>query len=158
MKKSNIQTIVIIILCLLCCLADNLFSQPYFGLGLGNKGMNYQLGIRDESLDLKFDYKMPMTRNDVAKVLSFQIGKQLLLTHNESDNLSLTPSIGYGWRKWKDFTEWDKGGEVIPMSDFKPVYQVEIMKQWYYGGLSVNYSYCGSNYFSIGFKFFTQPN
>ena len=93
----------------------------------------------------------------MIKVLSFQIGKQLLLTHNESDNLSLTPSIGYGWRKWKDFTEWDKGGEIIQMSDFKPVYQAELMKQWYCGGLLVNYAYCGVNYFTIGFKFFTKP-
>jgi len=157
MKKSTFQTIVIIIAALLLCFADNLFSQPYLGLGLGNKGMNYQLGMIDESMDFKIDYKMPMSRNDVAKILSFQIGKRFLLTHNESDNLSLTTSIGYGWRKWKDFTEWDKGGEVILASDFKPVYQIELMKQWYCGGLLINYAYCGLNYFTIGFKFFTQP-
>jgi len=157
MKKSTFQTIVIIIAALLLCFADNLFSQPYLGLSVGNKGMNYQLGIKADNLDFKFDYKLPMSRNDVAKVLSFQIGKQFLLTHNESDNLSLTTSLGYGWRKWKDFTEWDKGGEVILASDFKPVYQIELMKQWDCGCLLVNYAYCGLNYFTIGFKFFTQP-
>jgi len=160
MKKSTIQTIAIIILCLLCCLADNLFSQPYLGLSMTNKGPSIQLGAMADKVEISASYRHPMTRNDVFSVLSFQIGRQILITRKDEGNYILTPSIGYGYLRRKDFTEYDLNrladAPIENVEVFAPVYSLEFGKDAYLGRAFISATYSKELYFSIGMKMFTH--
>lgn len=160
MKKSTFQTIVIIIAALLLCFADNLFSQPFLGLSMTNKGPSIQLGAMSDKTEISASYRPPMVRNDVYNVLSFQVGRQILITKKEQDNYSLTPSIGYGYLRKKDFTKYDMdrlGHTPIENVElFAPVYSLEFGKDAYLGRAFLSASYCKELYFSIGIKMFTH--
>lgn len=160
MKKSTIQTIVIIIAALLLCFADNLFGQPFLGLGMTNKGPSMQLGAMSDKIEISASYRRPMVRNDTYSILSFQIGRQILITRKDEDNYSFTPSIGYGYLRKKDFTEYNMNrlsdAHIENIAVFAPVYSLEFGKDAYLGRAFISANYCKELYFSIGIKMFTH--
>ena len=149
--NKKVQTVIIILVILLMCFADNLFSQVYTGIGIGNKGANYEVGVLAGSIDLKANYTMPITSNENKKILSINIGKQFLV----NEKITVLPSFGYGFLKWQDFTEYDKGGEIINMQDYKPIVSLQTGLEGRAGNVYVFTSYC-SKYlvYGIGFKVF----
>jgi hypothetical protein len=143
----------------MCCLADN-FAQPFLGLGMTNKGVLIQLGAMSNKIEISASYRHPTIRNDVFSVLSFQIGRQISITRKDEDNYSFTPSIGYGYLRRQDFTEYN----IIRLSEapienvkvFAPIYSLEFGKDAYLGRAFISASYCKELYFSIGIKMFTH--
>jgi len=132
-------------------------SQPFFGLSAGNGGITYQAGALAESIEITAAYKMPLSKNDRPSVLSISVGKQILLTNNESDNYSITPTIGFANYRVKDFTKYDQGSdEIIQVSEFKPVFGLEVGKDSHMGRVFISANYCKVAWFSIGIKVFTH--
>ena len=85
------------------------FSQPYIKLAATNKGLECSIGAisGDGGLETILSYKFSVTRVDKPSSVSITIGKQILLTYEAEDNYSITPVIGYGYLKWKDFSLYD---------------------------------------------------
>jgi hypothetical protein len=137
----------------------NVFSQPFLGLSLNNKGMGVQLGCVSNSLEFKAAYKVPFMRRDVPAIASFTIGKMLLLSNKEEDNYAIIPEIGYGYYRVKDFTAYDADPTgktpIMQVDGFKPVYGLSITKDAYLGQSFISATHAaGGLYYSIGMKFF----
>jgi len=134
-------------------------AQPFLGLGLNNRGGSIQLGILAQGIEITAAYKTPFSRTDVPSVASLSIGKQILLSNKEDDNYSITPAIGFASYRMKDFTKYDQGSdEIIQVSEFKPIYGIEVGKDSYMGRVFISASYCKSAWFGIGVKVFTNRN
>lgn len=138
------------------------FGQPFLGLGVTNQGANIQLGVFAGSIEVTGAYKLPFSRNDVAKIASLQIGKQILLSHNDQDNYSITPSIGYANYRVQDFAAYnnDPTGKtgISLINEFRPIAGVEVGKDSYMGRVFLSANYCKGMYYGIGIKMFPYRN
>lgn len=131
-------------------------SQGYVSLGATNKGAQFSAGVLANNVDINIRYQLPLVSTEIPKILSFNVGHRILLSNYETDNFSITPSIGYAYLKNKDFSLYGTSIEdkIIVVEQFKPVFNLEIGKDWYMGRLSFNYTYCNDNYYGISFKCF----
>ena len=111
---------------------------------------------------------------DKPNVLSITIGKQILITNYEEDNYSITPTIGYGYLKWKDFSKYDaavyptrdtsaipRGGplpivddEIMEITALRPVFGIEVAKDSYMGRIGLTANWCKEFYFGINMRVF----
>ena len=139
-----------------------LFAQPFLGLGITNKGANFQAGALVKGFELTGAYRLPLTSNETAKIASLSIGKQILLSHNEQDNYSITPSLGYANCRYQDFEAYnaDPTGRtgITQVNEFKPIYGIEIGKDSHLGRVYLSANYCGAAYFGAGIKMFLYRN
>lgn len=138
------------------------YCQPFAGLGLTNKGVNFQAGALISGIEITAAAKRPYSRNDIPLIYSLSVGKQILLTDNQEDNYSITPSIGYANYRIKDFTAYDKDptGATGPVqiSTFTPIYGLELGKDSYMGRVFISANYCKGLYFGMGIKIFPYRN
>jgi len=156
MSQVACQKIILIIV--MCFIYITSFAQPYIGMLATNKGVGFQIGVLSESggLELSAASNMPLLSNTTPTILSINIGKQFLLTKNDDDNYSITPSVGFSSYNYKNFTEYDKipRGDIIQVSEIKPIYRIEIGKDSYLGRVFVSANYCKGFYYGVGMKFF----
>ena len=162
MTNSKKTTILIILLALLICLADNLFSQPYIGLGLTNKGMLTQVGVLTDKIEVTGTWKLPFSQNDVATIIGLQFGTGFALGHKEKDNFFITPSVGFANYRIKDFTAYnaDPTGRtgIVQISEFKSFLSLELDKDMARGRFFISASFCKTAYFGFGIKIFPYRN
>lgn len=114
------------------------FSQPFMGLGGGNKGANGYVGVVAEKLQLQLSYQVPLISEETPSVASLNIGYVI------GNTWSITPLVGLAWTKRKDFTLYDKGGEITTLTGFKPLYGFEAGYSQYMGKVFIfanNFSY-----------------
>lgn len=158
MKKEIKQVITIILIAIAICFSDNLFAQSFIGVQGTNKGFNLQIGyvVPESNIVLQTGYKVPLINTDVASVFNFSAGKQFSLTNNEEDNYTLSALVGIGNYHIKDFTEYDKGGQIITINKLLPVYTLEVGKDIYKGRIFISANYCNSFYFGAGIKAFIR--
>jgi len=159
MKKHSHRflTAIVLAIMLLLFFAGKIRAQPFIGIGLLNKGAQFQLGMLsgEGGISVSLAVKKPFTHNDKPTVISLNVGKEILLSHNDEDNYSVTPSFGLGNYRVKDYSLYDTGkDEIIQVSEIKPVYGIEIGKDSYLGRLYINANYCKGLYYGIGFKMF----
>ena len=130
------------------------FAQPYFAIGLQNKGFNMSTGILAEKIDVQIRFKVPLTSAEESKQLSATIGRMILISNNDDDNYLITPSIGAAWLKSTDFTEYDINPNKGPVSiqKFKPVYALELGKDAYKGRLSLTAQYSDKMYWGVNMR------
>lgn len=151
------QTIAIIIAALLMCFADNVFAQPFLGMNLSNRGIGVNTGFLINNVEITANYKPLTNKQDVPKVLSLSAGYRCLLTFNELNNWSITPSVGIGNYRIKDFKSYDadvtgKTG-IKQVSEFKPIYGVNFSKDSYIGQAFVSVDYCNKIvFYGIGIR------
>lgn len=143
-----------IILILLLCFADNLFSQGFIGIQGTNRGAGFQFGILTNQVEFTLAHKIPFTRADVAEITSFSVGKQFLLSQKDADNYSVTTHIGIANYRNKNFSKFNTTGEISQVIKFLPIYTVEIGKNSYAGRIFLSANYCKEFYFGIGLKTF----
>jgi len=174
------------ILFLMLCIANSalVFSQPYLKFTGTNRGLEISIGAMtsDGGLDFNVAYKSSLSRNDKPKVLSASIGKQLLLTNKEEDNYSITPSLGYGYLAWKDYSKYSSPLPSLPpilpgtpptpsagplpihydnvqaMQTFKPLVGLELAKDSYMGRYGLTAAWCGDFYFGVTLRMFPYRN
>ncbi|MBC7509880.1 MAG: hypothetical protein H7320_14205, partial [Ferruginibacter sp.] len=137
-------------------------SQGYVALGGTNKGIQASVGVLANNLDFNIKYQLPLVSTEIPKILSFNIGPRINLTWYETDNFNITPSLGYAYLRSKDFSLYNTSpnlDKIILIEEFKPVFNLELGKDWYMGRLAVNYTYCNGNYYGISIKcFFNHEN
>ena len=160
MKKETIQTIAMILLCLLLMFADSimnkLFAQVFIGPGISNKGMVMQMGVLSNKTEISASYVVPFTKATNARIISLQVGQKFNLTKWDSDNYSLMPYFGYGFLRWKDFAAYenDPSGKtgIYNMREFKPIVGIQIGKFSHAGEVIAFTQYCNTFYYGIGLK------
>ena len=129
---------------------------------------------KDGGFESTLSYKFSMSHVDKPSILSITVGKQILITDYDDDNFSITPTIGYGYLRWKDFSKYDaatyptgpppnlatgaplpiSNKEIIEMTEFKPVFGFEIAKDSYMGRVGLNANWCKEYYFGINLRVF----
>lgn len=139
-------------------ISKNCFGQGYIGIGATNNGVQVSAGVLADNVDVQLKYQLPLFSLEVPKVMSFTIGRMILLSNNDADNFSITPSVGYAYLKSKDFTLYDRENKIITVEALKPVLGVEIGKDWWMGRVSVNYTYCNANYLGVSMRCFISRN
>ncbi|MFZ4769019.1 MAG: hypothetical protein ACOYLO_02480 [Ferruginibacter sp.] len=141
-----------LIITLILIISIPTFAQPYFGIGLQNKGYNMNAGILVDKIDAQISFKTPLSSAEEAKIIITSIGRMFNISNMVTDNYSFTPSIGAAWVKRTDFTEYDLKSSMGPVSinKFMPAYGLEIGKDAYNGRISlvakyIDKMYCGVN-------------
>lgn len=94
-------------------------AQPFIGLGIGNKGASGIAGLQAENVQLQLSYQVPFLSAETPTVTALSAGYAI------GSDWSITPLVGMAWTTRKDFTEYDKGGEIITTSVLKPMYGFE---------------------------------
>jgi hypothetical protein len=132
------------------------FAQPYFGIGLQNKGFNMCTGILADKIDAQINFKTPLTSAEESKQLSATIGRMILVSQNDDNNYSFTPSVGMAWLKSTDFTEYDLNPNKGPVDviKFKAVYALEIGKDAHIGRISLTARYVDRLYWGVNMRVF----
>ena len=154
--KDAVITVVIITGAILLCFTDS-FGQGFIGLNLTQKGIGVNTGFLAGNVEITANYKSLTSRNDVPKVLSLSAGYRYLLTFNEINNWSITPSIGIGNYRLQDFKAYDaditgKTG-IKQISEFKPIYGVNFSKDSHIGQGFVSVDYCNKIiFYGIGIR------
>ena len=135
-------------------------SQGYVAMGGTNKGIQVSAGVLANNLDFSIKYQLPLISLEVPKILSFTVGPRINLSRYETDNFSITPSVGYAYLSRKDFSLYgtsESEDKIILIEEFKPVFNMELGKDWYMGRLSFTYTYCNRSYYGIIIKCFLKP-
>ena len=147
--KHKMLTAAILLLALLLCFADNLFSQekpvPFFSLGMSDKGAIIQAGVFYERVEMNMQYKPVVSTLTNNSVFSASIGYKILDW--------FTPSIGVGYYSRTDFTAYDNDptGKTgfTKISGIAPIYSLEVRRTWWFVGVS----HCNQTFFSAVIKF-----
>ena len=147
--KNKLKTVAVIILALIICFADNLFSQetpvPFFSLGMSDKGAIIQVGTFYQNVEANIQYKPTLSSLTNNSVVSASIGYKILDW--------FTPSIGAGYYSRTDFTAYDNDPEgkaaFTKISGIAPIYSLEVRHTWWFVGVS----HCNQTFFSAGIKF-----
>lgn len=148
-NKRKLITVAMILLCLLICFADNLWSQetpvPFFSLGMSNKGGIVQAGTFYKKVELQAQFKPAITSRTTPSIVSASVGYKLLDW--------VTPSIGVGHWSKTDFTAYDNDptgkAPFTKVTGTSVLYSLEIRHTWWFVGVS----HCNETFFSAGIKF-----
>ena len=155
--KNKLLTFILVLLALLLMFADSLFSQTFLGIGATNKGIPLSIGTLIKKAEIKGSYIQPYPHKPA--VSSLTLGYQINLTKKEKDNYSITPSIGYSNVRWKDFSDYKHGGEVIrQVNEYHPAIGLEIGKDLFLGRYYISGNYFNALYLGIGIKAYFRYN
>lgn len=129
------------------------FCQPYVQLQAGGKNIGLSFGVVSSNVLIDLGYTIPYNATDKPKIASLSIGRVIFLTNNDEDNFSVTPAIGFAYLSYKDF---NKNIDGINVNEFKPIYKIELAKDWYHGRLFVAANYAKDLFFTVGIKAFIK--
>ncbi len=147
---KKLKTVLLIAIAIFFATCD-LLCQAYIGTGISNKGGNLSLGALVDNVDFSINYHHPFTMAENKTVTSFNVGYQLQV----NGVLFITPTIGYGYCKWKDLSQYHAGGDIIEMSEFKPVIGLQTGIQKGAGSIFCYGNYVGGeSWFGIGIRCF----
>lgn len=129
------------------------FGQVFIGMSATTKGAGVQLGyLSTDGIEISTGYKVPLISATNPSVFNLSLGKQILLTHDDEDNYSITPSAGIASVSYKVI---DKD-VVTKVSKITAIYGIEIGKDAYLGRVFIAANYAQQFYFSIGIKAFIK--
>lgn len=139
----------------------SLQAQPFLSVAATTKGEGLSIGYLEphSGIELSTGYNVHLYREDVPAIFNLSLGKRTLLSHQDKDNFTITPSIGYAVYSVKDFTNFEKDevhGEIIQIRLIRPIYGLELGKDWYLGRLYINANYCNKSFFGIGMRVFIK--
>ena len=136
-------------------------AQPFLSISATTKGAGFSIGylLEQPGIELNAGYNVDPVKEAVPAIFNLSVGKRILLSHKEKDNFSLTPSIGYAAYSVKDFTEFYKdevSGEILQVNTVKPIYGLELGKDWHLGRVYINANYCNAPFFGVGLRAFIK--
>lgn len=131
-------------------------SQAYIGMGYTTDksislGAGYLLETEAISVIGGVNIKTPFKSTELPRVLSLTTGVQLYLTHNEYDNLTLTPRVGVGKMSYTQFTPTDSPSHPVITTNINktvPVISLEIGQDFSLGRLSIVFERAGDKMFA----------
>lgn len=129
-----------------------MYAQAFVGLEAGNKGMGFNIGYSGEALEIKAGNNMSLYRSETPALFYAQLAYKIKITNNEADNWSLAPGIGYSFQTYEDFTVYNRGGEILRITSFKPKYSLELGKDKHLGRIYVAANYAGYWFYNIGIR------
>lgn len=145
-----------LLLCLLLFASINLVAQPYLSLQATDIGAGLHVGYLKSGIEISAGYNVPFLKTVNPQIFDLSLGKQFLITNYVQDNLTLTLSPGIAYTTKKDFTEYNKCGEIITQSGFNPIFKTELGKDFNIGRLFINANYCTGFYFGLGMRVFFE--
>ena len=130
----------------------NTYSQTFVAIETTTKGFGMAVGIQsEEGLQILGGYNVSIINSRNPKLFYGKAGYNILLSHNDEDNFSITPTIGAAQSSVKVF---DNKDTPTTIKGIKPIYGLELDKDWYMGRLFVSANYCSTAYYGIGIKAF----
>ena len=141
------------LLLMMCILITvNTYSQPFVSFEGTTKGFGMTIGTQTkEGIQLAAGYNVSITKADVPDLFFGNVGYNILLTQNDEDNFTLTPTVGAAHSTVKVF---DKNDNYTTVKGIKPIFGLELGKDWNMGRLFVSANYCQKFYYGIGIKAF----
>lgn len=136
-------------------------AQTFVSFTTTTKNAGLSIGYLEEAsgIELSTGYNVPVLRNDRPWLFSLTLGKRVLLSQNETDNFSITPSIGYALYSVKDFSAYEndkEGGDIKQVKEIRPFYKLELGKDWYLGRLFISANYCKRPFYGVGIRAFIK--
>ncbi|MES2457212.1 MAG: hypothetical protein V4594_16780 [Bacteroidota bacterium] len=133
-------------------------AQPYISLGFTTKGAALGVGYMENNFgfDFSFVHNISYRKTYIPTITSFSVGRCTLLTTNDENNLSLTPSIGIAHSTKKDFSEYNiaPAYKIITVNKTLPFFGLELGKDIGISRISLTANYCGMFYAGVGIKAF----
>jgi hypothetical protein len=139
--------------------AINLQSQPFVSATSSTIGQRFSIGWlgRKSGIEINTGYSIPLLRADLPRIFNFSVGKKLVLSHGNDQSLNLTPGIGLAHYSAEDFSAYEKDqvyGIIAEVNGFRPVYTLELGKDWNIGRLFLSGGYCKKGFAGIGIRAF----
>lgn len=133
----------------------NTHSQIYAAVEVTTKlGPGCSVGYLTQSnVDIKAGYVIPFRRTDVSTVFYTTLGYKINIG-DEADNYAVTPSIGIGNYRIKNFDDWDWNGTINSINNIKPYLGFELSKDKNLGRFYLSVNYCGGLYTGLGIRMF----
>lgn len=136
-------------------------AQPFLSFSTTTNGIGLLVGFLEpqSGIEIATGYNMPLLSATKPHLFIIQAGKRILLTQNEEDNFTLTPTIGYADYSLKDLSNYDgKSGKsnIDKVKAIKAMVGLELGKDWYLGRLFINANYCGTTFYGIGLRAFIK--
>ena len=160
MKNEKMKTVYIsiglIIVMILLCFADT-FAQPSIGMKLLNNGVGMDIGfLIDNKVDVQLSTMGITGNNEKAKVTTLTAGYRVLLSRNELNNYSITPSLGYGLYRIKDYTDYNNDPEgkaaVKRINLNYPALNINVAKDIHKGQIYIQANYLKVLTYGVGFR------
>ena len=129
------------------------YAQPFVSFEGTTKGVAMTLGYQsEEGLQVAGGYNVSVTNALSADLVYGNAGYNILLTHNDEDNFTLTPTVGAAYSTVKAYKV--KNSDLVTVTAIKPLFGLELGKDWYMGRLFITANYCDRAYYGIGIKAF----
>lgn len=153
--KRPVKVPAIIIALLLVSI--NLFAQPSIGMKLLSNGVGMDLGfLIDNKVDVQLSTMGITGNNEKAKITTITAGYRVLLSRNELNNYSVTPSIGYGLYRVKDYTDYNndpEGKAAVKQTNLNyPALNINIAKDIHKGQIYIQANYLKVLTYGVGFR------
>ena len=130
----------------------NTYSQPFASFEGTTKGFAMTVGYQnDEGIHMAAGYNVSITKANSADLFYGNVGYNILLTQHDENNFSLTPTIGAAHSIVQVF---DAKDNFTTVKGIKPIFGLELGKDWHMGRLFLSANYCGKAYYGIGIKAF----
>jgi len=147
MKRSTLETIIIVIACLLFCFAGKAQGKVFLGINGATNGAGLSLGVESNNVAFTLQMSHPYLSTEQESIYSMQTGYIYHFSNENSFIVGLHGGGAYTTKKVIKDNLVDK-----EVQQFKGIGTIEVGKNWYTGRLSVYSSYIGSfNYGLIPF-------
>lgn len=133
----------------LLLISTKLSAQPFIGVGITSKGPEFNLGFMQSQIEVKFNYRQPWQKTAIPTITSLQVGKMI------GNVFSVTPSVGIGYCRYKDFSGYvDPKWIINEVKEWKPIYSVEGAWDKGAGRIYIGANYAKELYLSAGIRFY----
>lgn len=132
------------------------FSQVSVGMSYVNYGFGMSLSAlsQEGGIEGTIGFSKSLTQVMSPSLVYVTVGKQLLITHYDDDNYSITPSIGFADVTKKVEALKDKASDLVSVTGFKPFYGLELGKDAYMGRISLVTNYSGALFYGVKMRVF----
>lgn len=132
---------------------------PFIGWSFSDKDYVPIVGTMIGKNEISLSYKFPMfDANIKPHVAALKYGRMILLTVNDDDNFSITPSAGIGLYSIKDFSKYDADPTgmtgISKSTHFKPIVGASLARDMFVWRWEISANYCQGFYCTLGFRVF----
>ena len=141
------------LLLMVCILITvNTYSQPFASFEGTTNGFAMTVGVQTiDGIQISAGYNKPLSSSEKPTLFYGNAGYNIFLSNYDEDNFTLTPTIGAAQSSVKVF---DVNDNSTTIKDIKPIYGLELGKDWNMGRLFISANKCIKMFYGIGIKAF----